>query len=87
MNLRDRFGAHAGAAIGEQGQRTGHDVLLVDGVGNQLLGELSGLAVGDHPTNNVAAENIQYDVQGKAGPLGRGAKESRAFKISSSRAG
>ncbi len=39
--LRDRFGAHAGAAIGVQGQRAGHDVLLVDGIGDQLLGQFA----------------------------------------------
>ena len=61
--LGDRFGAHAGAAIGVQGQRTRHDSLLVDRVGDELLGELRGFPVSDHPADDVAAENIQNHVQ------------------------
>jgi len=68
--LRDRFGAHAGAAIGVQGQRAGHDLLFVDGIGDELLGELRGLAVGDHPTDDIAAENIDHHIQVEHGPLG-----------------
>ena len=45
---------------------------MIDELATQkLLGEFRGLTVGDHPTDDVAAENIQYDVQGKARPLGR----------------
>jgi hypothetical protein len=69
--LRDRFGAHAGAAIGVQGQGAGHDVLFIDGVGDKLLGQFRGLAMGDHPTDDVAAKNIENHVQVKARPLGR----------------
>ena len=68
--LRDGFGAHAGAAVGVQGQRAGHDILFVDGIGDQLLGEFRGFPVRDHPTDNVAAENIENHVQVKARPLG-----------------
>ena len=41
--LGDRFGAHAGAAIGVQGQCPRHDILFVDGIGDELLGELRSL--------------------------------------------
>jgi hypothetical protein len=42
-----------------QGQRAGHDILFVDGIGDQLLGEFRGFPVGDHPTDDVAAENVE----------------------------
>jgi hypothetical protein len=61
--LRDGFGAHAGAAIGVQGERVGHDILFIDRIGNQLLGEFRRFPVCDHPTDNVAAENIEDHVQ------------------------
>jgi len=40
--LGNRFGAHASAAIGVQGERARRDILFVDRIGNQLLGELRG---------------------------------------------
>ena len=69
--LGDRLRAHAGPAIGVQSQRTGHDILFIDGVGDELLGQLRGLPMSDHPADDVAAENIQNDVQVKTRPLGR----------------
>ena len=54
-----------------QGQRAGHDILFVDGIGDQLLGEFRGFPVGDHPTDDVAAENIEDHVQVKVRPLDR----------------
>src|SRR5664280_1607182 len=39
---------------------------FVDGIGDQLLGELRSLPVGDRPTDNVATENIENDVKVKA---------------------
>ena len=69
--LRDGFGTHAGAAIGVQGQGARRDILFIDRIGDQLLGELRGFPVSDHPANDVAAENIEDHVQVKARPLGR----------------
>ena len=69
--LGDRFGAHAGAAIGVQGQRPRYDILFVDGIGDQLLGKFRSFPVGDHPTDDVTAENIEDHVQVKARPLRR----------------
>jgi hypothetical protein len=40
--LRDGFGAHAGAAIGVQGQRARRDILFVDRIDDQLLGDGEG---------------------------------------------
>jgi hypothetical protein len=36
-----------------------------------LFGELRGLPMSDHPTDDVAAKNIEDHVQVKARPLGR----------------
>ena len=63
------FGSHAGAAVGVQGEAARGDVLLGGGVGDQLLGQLGGLARGDHPADDVAAEDIQDQVQMEVRPL------------------
>ena len=55
-------GAHAGAAVGVERERAGCDVLLGCGLG--------ACARGDHPTDHVAAENIENRPRMKAGPLG-----------------
>src|SRR5450755_4315832 len=34
--LGNRFGAHAGAAIGVQGERPRHDILFIDGIDSRL---------------------------------------------------
>ena len=66
-----RLGAHAGAAIGVQGERAGLDVVAGHGLGDQLLGQLGALALGDHPADDVAAEDVEDHVEVEAGPLGR----------------
>ena len=73
---RHRLRSHAGAAIRVQGEGTGCDVLFGDGVGDQLLGQFSALARGDHPADHVAAEDIQNHVQMEARPLARPAQLS-----------
>ena len=70
----DRLGTHAGTAIGMQGQAAGRDVLLGDGVGDQLLGQFGGLPMGDHPAHHVTAEDVEDHVQMEAGPLCRPAQ-------------
>jgi len=67
----DGLRAHAGAAIGVQRQGVRGDVVLGDGVGDQLLGELGGLARSDRPADDVAAEDVEDHVEVEAGPLGR----------------
>ena len=46
------------------------DALLGAGRGDQLLGQDGGFAGGDHPADDVAAENVEDDVQVEVGPLG-----------------
>ena len=42
-----------------------------DGLGDELLGEVGALALGDHPAHDVAAEDVQDHVEVEAGPLRR----------------
>ena len=50
----DRLGAHAGAAIGVQGQGSGHDVVAGDGFGDELLGEPGAFTGSHHPADPSA---------------------------------
>ena len=59
----DRLGAHAGAAVGVEGERAGLDVVPGHGLGDQLLGQLGALALGDHPADDVAAEDVEDHVE------------------------
>ena len=41
---------------------------------DQTLGQLGAIAIGDHPTHDATAEDIQDDVEVISGPLGRTAQ-------------
>ena len=47
------------------------DGLLAAGICKELPGELRAFAMGDHPADNVAAEDIEHDVKVEVSPLGR----------------
>src|SRR5450759_5397866 len=66
-----RLGAHRGAAIGMQRELTRQDALLVATVLDEPLGQFGTLAHRDHPAGDVAAKNIEDDVEVEVGPLGR----------------
>ena len=66
---RDGLGAHAGTAIGVQGQGAWDDVLFRDGVGDQLFGERGRLAQREHPPDDIATEDIEDDVEVITSPL------------------
>jgi hypothetical protein len=68
---RHRLGGHRGAAIGVDGELSGGDGLSLARSADQLLGERGGLDGGDHPADDVAAEDIEYHVQVEVRPLGR----------------
>jgi hypothetical protein len=57
-----------------QGQHAGLDVMAFHGVGDELLGQLGALALGEQPAHDVTAEDVQDHVQVKARPLGRALK-------------
>ncbi len=67
----DGFGAHAGAAVGVQGECAGGDMVFGHRLSDQLLGEFAGFARRDHPTDDVAAEDVEDHVEVEAGPLRR----------------
>ena len=71
QQLGHRLGAHAGPAVGVQGELVRRDVLLGDGFGDQLLGQRRALLWSNHPADDIAAEDIEDHVQVKAGPFGR----------------
>jgi len=68
------FGFHGRAAIGMDGELAGGDVLLQAGMFDESLGQHGAFAVGDHPTDHVAAEDIQDDVEMIGGPFHRAAQ-------------
>ena len=64
-----RLGAHAGTAVGMQGQSARIDVLLLNRIGDELLGQFRRFARSDHPADNVAAEDVEDDVEMEVTPL------------------
>src|SRR5664279_2254537 len=66
-----RLGGHRGSAIGVEVELAGHDELLVAGVADQALGELGAFAIGYHPADDIAAEDVQDHVEIEIGPLHR----------------
>ena len=54
-----------------QRQRVRRDVVLGHRLGDQLLGQFGGFLRGDHPADDVAAEDVEDHIQVEAGPFGR----------------
>ena len=54
-----------------QRQRVRLDVVLGHRFGDQLLSQFGGFPQGDHPADDIAAENIQDHIQVETGPFGR----------------
>lgn len=59
----DRLGGHRGAAVGMEVELAGNDALLVAAVADQAFGQLGTFAIGDHPADHIAAEDVQDDVE------------------------
>ena len=66
-----RFRAHAGAAIGVQGERARSDVVFGNRIGDRLFGKLGRFAQRNHPAHDVAAEDIEDHVEVIAAPFDR----------------
>jgi len=69
--LRDDFRFHARSAVGVYGQLARRNLLLAAALLDQAFGQCLTFTVGDHPACDVAAEDIDDDVQIEVGPLGR----------------
>src|SRR5450830_1723596 len=65
-------GAHRASAVGVSGQLAGGDPLLAAGLGDQLGGQRRRLGVGQQPAHDVAAEDVEQDVEVQVGPLLKG---------------
>ena len=63
------LGAHAGTAIGMQGELAGFDVMPGDCFGNKLLSQFGAFAWRDHPADDMAAEDVEDHVEMEGGPL------------------
>src|SRR5437867_3147333 len=68
QQLRHALGRHRTAAIGVQRELIGTHAFSGAGFGDERLGQLSRLALGDHPTDHIAAEHVQNHVQIVVGP-------------------
>src|SRR3954453_3015110 len=66
---RHGLGGHGRAAIGMDGQLVGEDVVLTDGLGDELLSQLGRLTLGQQPARNVAAVDVDDDVEVEIGPF------------------
>lgn len=64
-----RLGSHARAAVGMQRQGAGLDIVPGHALGDQLLGQLCALALGDQPAHDVPAEDVEDHVEVVAAPL------------------
>ena len=53
------------------GELAGLDILFAAGFLDELLGQFRAFAGRDHPAGDVAAEDIEDDVEIEVGPLGR----------------
>ena len=58
-----RLGLHGAAAVGVEGQLTGRDGVLFDGVIEQRFEQAGALGIGDAPADDPAAEDVENDVQ------------------------
>jgi len=66
---RDRLRGHRAAAIGMNRQLRGVGTLLLNRRLEQQLCKLGALAVGDHPTDDVSAIDVNDDVKIVVGPF------------------
>ena len=66
-----RLRCHRRAAVRVQGQPAPRDLLALDGLLNEPLGQLGRFPIRQHPAHHVAAENVEDHVEVKVSPLGR----------------
>ena len=65
----DGFAAHRRAAVGVEGELIRQDDLLFGSFLDELPGEFGSFARRHHPTDDVAAEDVQDHVEIEVGPL------------------
>src|SRR5713226_3409599 len=70
----DGLGGHRRPAIGVDGKLPAVDALPATGLVNEPLGQRGALAMGHHPADHVATEDVEHDVEVEVGPL-RGSEQ------------
>src|SRR5919108_511 len=68
---RGGLGGHRPAAIGMQGELPALNTLPSTSLCDQFFCQRRGFAFGDHPTDHIAAEHVQNDIQVVIRPFGR----------------
>jgi hypothetical protein len=68
---RDRLALHRGAAVRMKRELPGLNALLRAGLGNEALGERRALVRGEHPADDIAAEDVEDHIEIEVRPLGR----------------
>ena len=69
-----RLGAHGRAAVGVDGELAGGMLCFSQVSSMSLLGQFGAFARRHHPADDVAAEDVEDDVEVEVGPLGRAAQ-------------
>ena len=67
--LSRALGGHRGAPIAVQGEHLRFDVVLAAGLLDEATGEIGVLAGREHPADDVAAEDVEQDVEVVVAPL------------------
>jgi hypothetical protein len=67
--LCDGGGGHGGAAVGVDGELSGLDALVSGGFLDEELGEFSGFSGVEEPADDVAAEDVDDDVELEVEPF------------------
>ena len=66
--LRGAFRGHGRAAVRVQGEHLGLDALLQAALLDEAGGERGGFPFGEHPTDDVSAEDVEQDIEIEVGP-------------------
>jgi hypothetical protein len=66
--------SHRGAAVGMDGELAVGDGEAVAGLADQAFGQFGALLIGEHPSDDVAAEDIEDHIKIEVGPLDRAAE-------------
>ena len=65
----DWLGCHRRAAVGVDGELARCNPLFAEGFVEELFGERRAFAMGDHPPDDITAEDVQHDIEIEVRPL------------------
>jgi len=64
-----RLRRHDPATVGVDVELTGGNLVLANGLLNELFGQFRTLPMRDHPADGIAAEDVEDDIEIEVGPL------------------